>query len=615
MIKTAVILAAGLGSRLKDLTKNKPKGFLEVGGVTLIERSIRKLLDAGITKIIIGTGYLKDSFNEYVKKYPQIKCVENKDYASTGSMFTLYNLRNEIHEDFLLLESDLLYEKAGLNTLMSDLHSDVILASGETHSHDEVFIQANTDNELTNMSKDRSKLSHVSAELVGISKISLKTFQSMCHHVEKRFASEPKLDYEYAMVGVSQEHPFYIRKIEDYAWIEIDDTEHMKRAINNVLPLIQFREKHDTVVRNVLLNPGPATTTDSVKWAQVVPDICPREKEFGELMEFVSTELTSFVGSTDDYITVLMGGSGTAAVETIISSVIDTGTVLIINNGAYGVRMCQMAKIYGYNVIEFESSTEYPIDLVKLEDTIKSNQGKITHLAAVHNETTTGLLNDIHTIGAICKKYDIKFIVDAMSSYAAIPIDMKEMNISFLAASSNKNIQGMAGVGFIIANRKDLEATKNIKPRTLYLHLYGQYEYFLKNYQMRFTPPVQTLYALKQAIIEAKMEGIENRYARYSKCWETLLKGLDRLGLKYQVPREAHGKIITSILEPEHKNYNFDAMHDYLYERGFTIYPGKVANKNCFRVANIGAITYLDMENFLALLEEYLVSIGYRIPA
>ena len=357
--------------------------------------------------------------------------------------------------------------------------------------------------------------------------------------------------------------------------------------------------------RKILLNPGPATTTYSVKIAQVVDDICPREYEFGDLMEWVSTELTSIVGSNDDYVTILFGGSGTAVVEATISSVVPHDKkVLIVNNGAYGKRICQITEAYDMNYVEFQSSPIEPIDLEALEETIKSDR-TISHLAVIHNETTTGLLNNLDDLGAIAKKHNLELIVDAMSSYSAIPIDMKSQNISYLMASSNKNIQGMAGVGFVIANKSDIEKVKEIKPRNFYLNLYAQYENFMKTHQMRFTPPVQTLYALKQAIIETKEEGVEERYNRYSKSWEILTKTLKEMNLKYLVDDKYHSRIITSIFIPD--GVDFDAMHDYFFDRGFTIYPGKVADFNTFRVANIGEIDYRDMEEFLKLFERYLI--------
>lgn len=365
------------------------------------------------------------------------------------------------------------------------------------------------------------------------------------------------------------------------------------------------------VKRNVLLNPGPATTTDSVKFAQIVPDICPREIEFGRLMESVCEELTRFVANPQHYATVLIGGSGTAAVEAILSSAIGTNSVIIINNGAYGKRMCQIAEVYGLAYHEFRSAPDQPIDLNMLEQYMINAPCKVSHLAVVHNETTTGLLNDIKSIGKLCKSYQIEMIVDAISSYGAVPVNMKEMNIAFLAASSNKSLQGMPGVSFVIANRDCLDGLKQAKSRSFYLNLYEQYAYFSETRQMRFTPPVQTLYALKQAIQELKHEGITARYARYCKSWTLLVNGIRRLGLIHLVPEEHHSKIVTSIIEPDCDKYDFQKMHDYFYDRGFTIYPGKLDMLNTFRVANIGDITYKDIELFLELLEEYLEGIGW----
>ncbi len=369
--------------------------------------------------------------------------------------------------------------------------------------------------------------------------------------------------------------------------------------------------KMKEITRNVLLNPGPATTTDTVKLAQAVPDICPREQEFGDLMEFCATEITKFVGDPNDYTTVLFGGSGTATVEAVLNSVIPNhGKVLIVDNGAYGKRMCQITNVYKIPTVVFESSSIEPIDLNALESLIENTDG-LTHLAMIHHETTTGLLNDITSVGTLCKKHNISFIVDSMSGFAAIPVDMKSMNIDYLAASSNKNIQGMAGIGFAICNKVALESTADIPMRSLYLNLYAQYAYFEKTHQTRFTPPVQTFYALKQAILETHEETIEGRYARYSKSWETLLDGLEALNLKYLIDKEHHSRIITSIIEPHVEAYNFNEMHDYFFEKGFTIYPGKVNNYDTFRISNIGQIDYTDIEAFLKVLKSYLVKINY----
>ncbi|MDN4608471.1 2-aminoethylphosphonate--pyruvate transaminase [Sporosarcina highlanderae] len=363
--------------------------------------------------------------------------------------------------------------------------------------------------------------------------------------------------------------------------------------------------------RNILLNPGPATTTDTVKFAQIVPDICPREKEFGDIMRLVSTELTSLVANTEDYTTILFGGSGTAAVESILSTVMTDGVIVIINNGSYGKRMCEIAEAYRLDWVEYVSPVDQPIQFDHLQSFIRNRPQPVSYLAVVHNETTTGLLNDIELLGLICKENNLTMMVDAMSSFAAIPIQMSKMNISYLAASSNKNLQGMAGVSFVVAKKDEVEKEMKTRPRNYYLNLYDQYIHFKETGQMRFTPPVQTMYALKQAIMEVKEEGVNERYARYSECWKTLVAGINKLRLTHLVAPEHHSRIVTAIVEPVCVAYNFESMHDYFYTNGITIYPGKLKDLNSFRVANIGDLTKDDIDHFLSLLELYLKRIGY----
>ena len=243
-IETAVILAAGLGSRLKDRTKAKPKGFVEIDNKAIVERSIEKLIDAGISTIIIGTGYLSEHYDRLKDKYPQIITCRSTRYAETGSMFTLYNLRKLVKGDFLLLESDLLYDRSGLKELMNDARPDIILASGKTGSNDEVYIEADDNNNLVNMSKNMNDLAQISGELVGISKISLLTFDKMLAYAETQFEhGGNQFHYENGFVGISSDVGIYIKRIEDYRWCEIDDEDHLNRALTLIYPRIVEAEK------------------------------------------------------------------------------------------------------------------------------------------------------------------------------------------------------------------------------------------------------------------------------------------------------------------------------------------------------------------------------------
>lgn len=238
-IDTAVILAAGLGSRLLDRTKEKPKAFLEIDGVSLIERSIKSLLNQGITKIIIGTGYLHEHFERLKIKYPMIVTCRNIDFASTGSMFTLYNLRHLINGSFLLLESDLLYESKALEILLSDTTEDVILASTATHSGDEVYIQRSKDGFFVNQSKDKSQLKNPDCEMVGINKISLPLFENMVMASEQQYEKgKMAIHYEDAFVAVSEKEKIFVKVMDNLAWCEIDDESHLLRALTMVYPRI-----------------------------------------------------------------------------------------------------------------------------------------------------------------------------------------------------------------------------------------------------------------------------------------------------------------------------------------------------------------------------------------
>ena len=603
-------MAGGLGSRFGGRTKSMPKGFIEIDGMAMVERSVRKLLEHGIEQIVIGTGHHHEWYDHLAEKYPAIKTVVNERYRETSSMGTLEVCAPYVQGDFLLLESDLLYDAISLFVLDNDPRRDLILASGPTHSEDEVYLQANEKGILEKVSKKKSEMGHVSGELVGISKLSKAFLDKMVDYAVRHHADMPKLDYEHAMEAVSRQgNPIYLRKIEYLAWTEIDDEMMLDRAMQLVWPRIKENEALRKVRREVLLNPGPSTTTDSVKYAQVVADICPREREFGSVMEQISIDLTSFVADPKTHSTVLFGCSGTGADEAMISSCVPPqGKLLVVDNGSYGARFAKIASVYHLDMTVFKSSTFEPIDLKALE--AEFARGHYDALAIVYHETTTGLLNQIDQICPMAKRYGMLTLVDAVSAYGGMPIDMDKLGIDFLTSTSNKHIQGMAGVGFVVCKNSELEKQKDWPMRSYYFNLYDQWQYFLKTKQTRFTPPVQTMYALRQAIIETKQETIEKRFARYSACWEILVKGLDEMGLQMLVDRKNQSHFITAILIPQTPKYQFEELHDYARSCGYTIYPGKLGNIDTFRIANMGDIRPEEMERFIPILKSYMHAIG-----
>ena len=241
-VTTAVILAAGLGSRLKDRTIEKPKAFLEIGGKSLIERSIENLLSKGIRKIIIGTGYLNHYFDALCESHTQLITKRNDQYASTGSLYTLYVIRELLDGPFLLLEGDLLYEPAALDYLLQDLRDTIVLGSDATDSGDEVYIQCTPEGLLQTMNKDKNALVHADAELIGISKLSLETLNQLVQFAEAKYKQGNKeLHYEDGLVGIAPIQNIAIKIVNNLAWCEIDDEQHLQRALTVVYPKIVSR--------------------------------------------------------------------------------------------------------------------------------------------------------------------------------------------------------------------------------------------------------------------------------------------------------------------------------------------------------------------------------------
>lgn len=353
----------------------------------------------------------------------------------------------------------------------------------------------------------------------------------------------------------------------------------------------------------ILLNPGPANTTETVKRALLCEDVCPREREFGEVMARVCRRLVEVVHQGDAYAAVLVCGSGTAAVEAAIATAVPPeGRLLVVDNGAYGARMADVARAYGLSHdVEAPGVGQWP-DPARVEARLDAR--RYTHLAVVHHETTTGMLNPVETIARACRARGVDVIVDAMSSYAGVPIDVEALGADWLVSSANKCIQGMAGLAFAIVRRSRLDGLAPFPGRSLYLNLAEQHRFFVQHNQMRFTPPVQIVYALDRALAEFFEEGQDARRRRYVASFETLDGGMHALGFRRLLPEAQLSRILTAYLEPDHPRWSYDEVHDRLKTRGFTIYPGKGAKHATFRLANMGAIGPDDLRAFVRAMGE-----------
>ena len=369
------------------------------------------------------------------------------------------------------------------------------------------------------------------------------------------------------------------------------------------------------VKRNVLLNPGPSTTTDTVKLAQIVPDICPREKEFQDIMAPMREDLVKIVhGRPEDYTAVLFCGSGTICIDIALNSLLDKDKkALVINNGSYSARAVEVCNAYGLPLIELKQPLDTTPDLALIEETLKNNSD-IGYVYVTYHETGSGLLNPVKEIGALAHKYGAFLITDTTSAYAMIPIDVYEQNIDFCMASAQKGIQGMTGLSYIVGRKDIIEASRNFPVRSYYCNLYMQYDFFERTGEMHFTPPVQTVYAARQALIEYFEEGEERKWERHQRIMAAIRAGVDRLGFKEVLSRDVQSGLVSAIIYPDDPNWNFDKIHDYCYERGFTIYPGKLASRGTFRLCALGVIDEPDIVDFWKVFEAGLKELGVKVP-
>ena len=369
------------------------------------------------------------------------------------------------------------------------------------------------------------------------------------------------------------------------------------------------------IKRNILLNPGPATTTDTVKLAQLAPDICPREKEFAALMAGLREDLVRVVhGDPEKHTAVLFCGSGTLCMDVCLNSLLPEGKqTLIVHNGAYSARAVEICRSYGLPHIDLTLPYDRPADLAAVEEALRANP-EVALVYATHNETGTGLLNPIRELGALAHQYGAVFITDTTSTYAMRPIDIETDHIDVCMASAQKGLMAMTGLSFVIGRRDLIEVSKDYPRRSYYANLFRQYDCFQRTGEMEFTPPVQTVYAALQAMKEYWAEGEQAKWARHTRTMNAIHAGLEALGFRETIRSEWQAGLVAAVRNPNDPNWDFQKVHDYCYERGFTIYPGKVGTVGTFRLCALGAIDEGDIRAFFRVFRDALDGCGVAVP-
>jgi 2-aminoethylphosphonate-pyruvate transaminase len=359
-------------------------------------------------------------------------------------------------------------------------------------------------------------------------------------------------------------------------------------------------------MRMVLMNPGPVNVSERVRRALTGPDLCHRERDFGEILLRVRAKIVQVLGAGDGYSAVCFTGSGTAALEAATLSAVTPGRkLLVIANGVYGERIAEIAEIGRIPAVVVKHGwTERP-DLARVEEALRRDP-EVEVVAAIHHETTTGLINPLPEIGALCRKHGKTFLVDSISGMGGEALDLARDGIGIVVGTANKCLQGQPGVSFVVAARAEIERMARIPRRTLYLDVPRTYARQEKG-EVTFTPAVQIFYAFEAALDEILEETVAGRIARYAARARELREGFARLGLVLLLPREWLSNTITSVKLPPGVTYEW--LHDELKEVGFVIYAGQGGlEKQVFRVANMGEIGGEDTSRFLGELERILRS-------
>ncbi len=358
----------------------------------------------------------------------------------------------------------------------------------------------------------------------------------------------------------------------------------------------------------ILLNPGPANTTPTVRQALVMPDLCHREPEFFGIMRSCRERLVRLAGVGPDWTTILFTGSGTAAVEAAICSVVPPDrALLVVNNGVYGDRMLKIARAHGIRSVALTCDNVTPVAPADVEHALRADPG-ISHVAVVHHETTTGLLNPVSEVARVAAREGRRVLVDAMSSLFGEPLTIDQDGIDVVTASANKCLGGIPGVAFVLARRATVEALKGRAPRSVYLDLHEHWAQQEAD-NTPFTPAVQVLHAMAQAIVELEREGVAARIARYAENARVLREGMAQLGFTVLVPAEARSNILTTFRLPPGLTY--EPLHDAMKRRGYVIYAGQGdIRRYAFRVANLGTLTTLDMKGVVEAFAASLLELG-----
>jgi 2-aminoethylphosphonate-pyruvate transaminase len=616
----ALILAAGDGARLHPITQHLPKAMLPIGSETVISRLLRQLADGGVSQICVVVGYQGDLLRRHVTEVAErlgteVTFVTNNDYARTSTAFSVWLASAWAGiAPFLLIDGDLVVTDDVLIRMARRLRSTVAYERRPITGPEEmkVAVRVSGGKEVAaRLGKDLPD-EEVAGECIGIALFD----ETGCRSLFDAFGAQDRDElttsyYERALNDVVAHLDVAMLQVDRADWTEIDFiTDYLEAAS-------KFggsgNREIAAISEQILLCPGPVRVSPAVRRALAHEDIGHRESEFVEVLTRTRQKLLQVygVGSRSGYTDVILTGSGTAANEAVISSYCPGKRTLVLMNGEFGARLLDLCHCHAIDVTALDFGWAMPYRLDQIDAALAS--GNYDVVLMVHHETSTGMLNPVHQVGAVCSMHGAALCVDAISSIGAENQEIAEANITFCTGSANKAIGSLPGLAFVCGKKEAFASLADRQSRSRYLDLFRHFEFEEKRYQTPNTPAVSLFFALEAALDELLSETLEGRMRHYAELSSTVRQGFSSIGWRTVIPASMMSRVLTTFYYPD--DVDVEHFHQWVRQHDYVIYRGKGPLENrAFQVANIGCLSKGDVERFVDIVLQY-DRMFHRVPA
>ncbi len=607
----ALILAAGDGARLHPITQHLPKAMLPIGSETVISRLLRQLADSGVSQVCVVVGYQGDLLSRHVAEAAErlgteITFVTNNDYAKTSTAFSVWLASAWVGiTPFLLIDGDLVVTDDVLIRMARREHSTVAYERRPITGPEEMKVAVRTREGAeiaVRLGKDLPG-EEVAGECIGIALFD----ESGCRSLFDAFGAQDHDElaasyYERALNDVVAQLDVAMLRVDRADWTEIDFvTDYLEAAAK----FGGSKGRQITAIsEQILLCPGPVRVSPAVKRALAHEDIGHRESEFVEVLTRTRQKLLQVygVGSQSGYTNVILTGSGTAANEAVISSYCPGRRTLVLVNGEFGARLLDLCHCHAIDVTALDFGWAVPYRLDQIDAALVS--GNYDTVFMVHHETSTGMLNPVHQVGALCSLRGVALCVDAISSIGAENLEVAEANITFCTGSANKAIGSLPGLAFVCGKKEAFASLADRQPHSRYLDLFRHFEFEEKRYQTPNTPAVSLFFALEVALDELLSETIEGRMRHFTALASTVRQGFSAIGWKTVIPASMMSRVLTTFYYPD--DVDVEHFHQWIRQHDYVIYRGKGPLENrAFQVANIGCLSKGHVERFVDVVLQY----------